>query len=122
MNNLSTFLTQARQACEKADSDELGAISQSVFSPSRINRIEGDGGEMKTIECQANHDKNGGCRVCGGYGIILAQRQCGCGRTGWFRPGAFTTYEGKHYRSFDGLDWVAHPKTRDNCIHCEQSK
>lgn len=59
---------------------------------------------MTTIKCQAKHDKNGGCSTCGGYGSVIVKSFCGkCKKPYWGRPGNYTMYEGKRWRSFDGL-------------------
>lgn len=45
-----------------------------------------------------------GCYTCGGYGILYVVAKCpGCGTKYYDRMGAFTIYEGKQFRSMDGL-------------------
>lgn len=74
---------------------------------------------MKRMPCQACRRDESGCYTCGGYGYILEKSKCRlCKREAWFRPGAHTVYEGKHYSSFDGLEFVWHVDGA-NCIHCE---
>ena len=57
---------------------------------------------MKDIKCQ---NCNGGepCPACGGYGIVFAVARCACGNEYYTRMGAFTIYEGKTFRTMDGL-------------------
>lgn len=59
-----------------------------------------------------------GCTRCGGYGYIAESRllTC-CSRVAWFRPGAFTKYEGKEYRSYDGVEMVS-SMDGDVCAQC----
>lgn len=40
------------------------------------------------------------------YNYILAKLTLVCGCEAWFRPGAYTTFVGKQFTSFDGLQCV----------------
>lgn len=60
--------------------------------------------------CQAKkvHVKGDGCGLCGGYGYIaeFGPACSKCNKKAWFRPGAWTSYVGKHYRTLDGLELI----------------
>ena len=81
---------------------------------------------MKRIKCQnskcsANNPayKNKGCTVCGGYGdIFIRSRVTCCGKQCWIRPGAFTVYDGKQYKSVDGLGLIYRIKGGIVCDGC----
>jgi len=73
------------------------------------------------IKCQAKekHGKSG-CRHCGGYGHIVHEAKCqNCQRPYWTKPGSFTTYDGKIFRSFDGLLIRVHFDRPWTCEKCE---
>lgn len=78
--------------------------------------------DMKKLKCQAPHVEGKGCYTCGGYGYLASQGKCGCcGRLTWFRPDPYTTYCGKQYRTFDGLEMTDHMingKIRSFCPDC----
>lgn len=79
-----------------------------------------------TIPCQACNGRSGngiGCGVCGGYGFVLQRIECPlCKRQALFRPAAHTMYEGKRFRSLDGLEFVFYMETGSTCIHCEKEE
>jgi hypothetical protein len=60
------------------------------------------------IRCQKCKMDGEGCSRCGGYGIIASLEEAcvKCSRKAWFRPGAYTSYPGKKFVSFDGLPLV----------------
>lgn len=61
--------------------------------------------KLKNIKCQATHSKDGGCYACGGFKKVLEVRKCGtCGHECLVRPGAYTSYPGKVWMSFDGVE------------------
>lgn len=78
------------------------------------------------IQCQAVHkvEANGhfGCYSCGGYGFLFEWCLCctKCKACGWHRPDPYTTYEGKVYRTIDGLEMVSH-KSGALCRKCEET-
>ena len=78
----------------------------------------------KTLLCQMCDGKSSSCSSCGGYGYVAELIKCTmCKRAGWFRPGAYTTYEGKEYTSIDGLEMVDHfvdGEISSNCKRCEK--
>jgi hypothetical protein len=61
---------------------------------------------MNEIKCQSPLNFSGGCRHCGGYGVILEETTLACGHKAWFKPGAYTTFVGKEFTSFDGLQCI----------------
>lgn len=72
---------------------------------------------MNIIPCQCDQPKNG-CPSCGGYGYVLSVTRCHkCFKPYWARPGVHTIYEGKRWRSFDGLKMVVHKGT-SICLEC----
>lgn len=77
---------------------------------------------MNEIKCQRCKPDDDGCGTCGGYKIIYSLWTCKCGRTGWVRPGAYTSYEGKRWFTRDGLEVVDHFSGGRNCIYCEEAK
>jgi len=84
--------------------------------------------EQKQLICKKCKDdtletRKRGCSVCGGFRVIANLLSCPtCGRTGYFRPGAETSYAGKHFYSIDGLEMVitelGKSKRKMVCIHC----
>lgn len=76
--------------------------------------------KTKTIPCQDIHDENGGCYTCGGYGVVMVNGEaCSkCNAKAWFRPGNHTFYDGKKYKSSDGLQLTWHPGGT-LCYRCE---
>lgn len=74
---------------------------------------------MDRIECKARHDENGGCSACGGYGFLvqLCKAKC-CGKEYWSRPGNFTVYAGKRYRTFDGTYFIVGEDLESRCTEC----
>lgn len=77
--------------------------------------------ELKNVKCQAKHDATGGCATCGGYEIILAVRKCpSCGHCALVRPGSYTSYEGKKWRTFDGVEITDHFKNPSTCSYCRE--
>lgn len=77
---------------------------------------------MNQIKCKAEHDHNNGCSSCGGYKVVFFKQHCPtCKRFGWMRPGAFTTYVGKRYKTVDGLEFVVETLRAgapDRCVYC----
>lgn len=83
------------------------------------NRIRG-GGEVKDIKCQACLPSDTSCRTCHGHKVLLVTGHCGkCKREIWIRPGAYTSFEGKRWVSFDGVTMVDHMSAASNCLQCE---
>lgn len=79
--------------------------------------------EKITCKKCKDREKQEGCSICGGYGYIAIEAKCPtCERTGLFRPGVYTHYEGKRYHSIDGLEMVAHMGGESNCVYCEGKK
>lgn len=79
---------------------------------------------MNPILCQACacKPKESGCDVCGGFGVVFVTISCEkCDRTGLVRPDAFTSYEGKKWRTVDGLTMFEHMTGR-LCEYCEENK
>jgi len=77
---------------------------------------------MEPIKCQACEGKpqKEGCSTCGGSGCVFGVFKClGCGRWSLVRSGSHTTYEGKRWRSVDGLGFTDHAKSHALCHHCE---
>ena len=78
---------------------------------------------LRALYCQAQHDEGGGCGTCGGYGIIIHERKCAtCGHIAWVRPGTYTSYEGKTWRTFDGVIITDHLKRPSECSCCVKAK
>jgi hypothetical protein len=69
---------------------------------------------MNKIKCQGISCKKSGCYVCGGYGVIASEHTLECGCVTWFRPGAYTMYDGKEFSSFSGLDVVCYLTTKNH--------
>ena len=71
------------------------------------------------ILCQADHKEGQGCYTCGGYKILLFQGPVcmTCNRVGWLRPGNHTTYVGKRWRTYDGIEMTqrANGSVCDSC-------
>lgn len=76
------------------------------------------------ITCKdIKHSKENGCSTCGGYGHVYARSHCpSCKKSGYFRPGAYTLYEGKRYKSMDGLRMVARMNADDICEECHEKE
>lgn len=74
---------------------------------------------MNKIKCKAKHFINKGCMYCGGYKYVLIKKKCDCGRFGWMKPGPYSVYDGKHFTTIDGLEFVYHDEFGLNCIYCE---
>lgn len=83
------------------------------------------------IKCQQKHTQKGtseggwgGCGSCGGYGFIMSEVElCSkCKRKGWVRPGAHTVYEGKTFRTVDGIDLVYSKGMKVTCFDCLEGK
>lgn len=74
---------------------------------------------MNSIKCQLCMGVKGedGCDGCGGYGVVAFQSTLDCGCVVWNRPGAYTSYIGKKYRSMDGLE-IEVTKNGDRCTRC----
>jgi len=72
------------------------------------------------IPCQAcDPEAETGCSVCGGYKVVLARGMCsGCGTRYWHRPGVYTSFDGKRWRTFDGLEMVCRPEAT-RCAACD---
>lgn len=78
---------------------------------------------MEKIACQRciGHNKEDGCSTCGGLKVVLSERMCeSCGHISWVRPGAYSSYEGKVWYSFDGVKIIdgKNPK----CGFCIEEK
>jgi hypothetical protein len=78
------------------------------------------------IKCQAKHEKKGdktggwgACYTCGGYGFVYEKVVAcvKCERKAWIRPGNYTIFEGKEFRSIDGL-LIVHGKNGTYCNEC----
>lgn len=89
---------------------------------------------MEKLECQGcdgtgrsrEPDYDGsGCAGCGGFGHVAVKSSCyKCGREGWFPTRAISMYEGRRYRSIDGLVMVFRYKqniisNRQICLRCD---
>jgi hypothetical protein len=75
------------------------------------------------IRCRACRPEDEGCRRCGGYKVLLVKREDICPKcetSAWVSPGVHTSYEGKRYVTFDGLEMVCHLDRPDNCAGCEE--
>lgn len=74
------------------------------------------------IECQACTPKSrekDGCGTCGGYGFLIHKGKCEhCGSEFWSRPGVFTSYVGKRYRSYDGTAFLVKEGFKHVCQNC----
>lgn len=62
--------------------------------------------EILEIKCQACKPEDSGCSTCGGYKIVLEKVRASDGTEYWTRPGRWTNYEGKRWRSFDGVPLI----------------
>lgn len=75
------------------------------------------------IQCQAcvGHGDDAGCYRCGGYRYIAEVHACpSCGTRYWARPHAYTTYDGKKWTSFDGLEITDRFPGPSTCARCEK--
>lgn len=73
------------------------------------------------IRCQGTACKKNGCSTCGGYGVVVLESACRvCQRRFWVRPGVHTVYDGKTYRTFDGLEMVWR-KEGSLCLSCDKT-
>lgn len=46
-----------------------------------------------------------------------------CGKKALFNPWPYTSYDGFHYKTIDGSEWVDHMKDGEissNCLECEE--
>lgn len=77
---------------------------------------------MSKIECQQcsrDDHTEPGCGTCGGYGYLIEKVPCEhCGHEAWMRPGSFTVYVGKRYRSFDGVLFTVKAGFKHVCEYC----
>jgi hypothetical protein len=81
---------------------------------------------MKRIKCQNSkcsktHPayENNGCGTCGGYGYVFQRGSLSCcGRSYWVRPGAFTVYNGKEYKTMDGIGLIYRIPGKTVCDEC----
>jgi hypothetical protein len=74
------------------------------------------------IPCQGCAPEATGCETCGGYKFVLCVGACDdCGRTYWTRPGVYTSWEGKRYRSLDGLALVCRADGV-RCVPCDEGR
>lgn len=79
-----------------------------------------------TIECKGCKDApesddwtKSGCGTCGGQKVVLVRNTCdGCRQNYWSRPGVYTTYVGKTWTSFDGVQLVQATRDRVVCAKC----
>lgn len=82
-----------------------------------------DIGNTKVIyceRCKGDAELENGCATCGGHRTVLGAVTCRiCKREAWVRPGVHTSYEGKRWHTFDGVEWVDH-KSSSNCADCEK--
>lgn len=79
---------------------------------------------MDKIKCQAEHVKDDGCSVCGGFGHVLLKSHCpSCGHEYWDieRIGS-TVYDGKEIHCFDGtvITWRSGVST--TCSNCPEEE
>lgn len=68
------------------------------------------------ILCQGKSCKTG-CHSCGGYGVLIQRENLDCGHYIWTRPYAITVYDGKEFRSIDGLDCI-YKNGKYLCLDC----
>lgn len=80
-------------------------VSVSVYGSCAEEILMAEAKGSQVIECQAPHDSGGGCTHCGGYGFVFHKVPVceKCHVEAWVRPGAWTIYEGKTWRTVDGL-------------------
>jgi hypothetical protein len=77
---------------------------------------------MNPVKCQRKH-KGTGCFTCGGYGVVLAVRKCPtCGHEALARPGSYTTYDGKQWTTFDGVEVTDYLSKPSVCSFCSEGK
>ena len=74
---------------------------------------------MEQISCQGKYCMKNGCPTCGGTGIVFEKDRCRCGQEYWTRPGVVHEWEGKCYRSVDGLLIICHLTEPNGCEKCE---
>lgn len=77
---------------------------------------------MTQIKCRAceMHPKGKGCGTCGGYRFLLELIPvCSdCKVMGWVRPGVYSSYDGRMWKTFDGIDMVDYSDGRV-CSGCD---
>lgn len=72
------------------------------------------------IKCQRCKPSDEGCATCGGFKIVLDRNNCPtCNAVYWTRPHARTTYDGKRFFSFDGLEIIVKSDGKWQCARCE---
>ena len=81
------------------------------------------------IECKDERclGPDEGCPTCGGYQYVLGPAKCTkCSRMGLVNPGARTVYEGRRFRTIDGVGFVytdlKSEKIEMLCFQCEGEK
>ena len=84
---------------------------EALYHYNNIREAEQDPTKIACSTCikkSAKEFEDGkGCFKCGGYGFTYFRYQCPkTGKFGWFRPGAFTIYQGKSVRDRDGRYWT----------------
>ena len=79
---------------------------------------------MNRIDCAecGGVKREGGCSTCGGYGYVmsLVSLCSGCGLDGWVRPGCYTSYVGKVWRSIDGVK-IVETDFGPRCSRCAET-
>ena len=74
---------------------------------------------MKRIYCQSQTNCREGCPHCGGYGYLVEEIELSCcERDVWVRPGVFTSFDGKRWTTFDGVEMVESMAGR-RCAECD---
>lgn len=75
---------------------------------------------LKVIKCRACHPKEPmGCGTCGGYKIVYQAVNCPtCKNWSWHRPGHYTVYEGKQFRTLEGVLIQYSLKGKSICSLC----
>lgn len=95
-----------------------GCVQEYRFNRDITKEVLSNHYQERYILCQHCCSGDAGCQNCGGYGVVLEQRSCRCGRRYWVRPGAHTMYEGRIWNSFDGLR-LSHVDGKTVCEHCK---
>lgn len=71
------------------------------------------------IKCKACDEASKHCEICGGFRYVFSWTRCPtCKNVRLERPGVHSTYEGKQYRSIDGVLVRVHLKKPWECSLC----
>lgn len=67
-----------------------------------------------------------GCAYCGNFGFLLSRSQCPeCSIEVWDKPGSRTEWDGKAYRSWNGVEMVVRLENGQGvrrCSVCDRKK